>query len=106
VELRRLLTYMFHFHYRVLQRLSCYGGWSCQFVIIGTTVWLLLLLLLLLWELLAVAISFLLKRFRNCVVFIYRHCLKGADGAGLGGPNVPRLIHERGSSDYFDVTVG
>jgi hypothetical protein len=40
LELRHLSTYMFPFHYRVLQRLACYWGWSCQFVLVGSTVWL------------------------------------------------------------------
>jgi hypothetical protein len=31
---------MFPFHYRVLQCVACYWGWSCQFVFIGSTVWL------------------------------------------------------------------
>jgi hypothetical protein len=31
---------MFLFHNRVLQRLACYWGWSCQFVFFGSTVWL------------------------------------------------------------------
>jgi hypothetical protein len=35
---------MFPFHYRVLQRLACYWGWFCQFVLVGSTVWLTYLL--------------------------------------------------------------
>jgi hypothetical protein len=31
---------MFLFHKRVLQYLACYWGWSCQFVFVGSTVWL------------------------------------------------------------------
>jgi hypothetical protein len=38
--LQHLSTYMFPFHNHVLQCLVCYWGWSCQFVLIGSTVWL------------------------------------------------------------------
>jgi hypothetical protein len=31
---------MFLFHNRVLQCLACYWGWFCQFVFVGSTVWL------------------------------------------------------------------
>jgi hypothetical protein len=31
---------MFLFHNRVSQCLACYWGWSCQFVFVGSTVWL------------------------------------------------------------------
>jgi hypothetical protein len=31
---------MFLFHNRVLQCLACYWGWSCQFLFVGSTVWL------------------------------------------------------------------
>jgi hypothetical protein len=40
LELRHLSTYVFPFYYRVLQCLACYWGWSCQFVLVGSTVWL------------------------------------------------------------------
>jgi hypothetical protein len=39
-----LSTYMFPFYFRVLQCLACYWGWSCQFVLVGSILLLLLLL--------------------------------------------------------------
>jgi hypothetical protein len=38
LELRYLSTYMFAFHYRLLQCMACYWEWSCQFVLVGSTV--------------------------------------------------------------------
>jgi hypothetical protein len=38
--LQHPITYMFLFHNRVLQCPTCYWGWSCQFVFVGSTVWL------------------------------------------------------------------